>query len=112
MTGLTFPGMIEEPGCTSGRSSSKRPARGPEPSQRMSLAIFIRETATVLSTPLAATAPSIVAWAWKWFSVSRTVTPARASRRAQTRAANSGWALIPVPTAVPPRATSASSCWA
>ena len=55
MTGLTFPGMIEEPGCTSGRSSSKRPARGPEPSQRMSLAIFIRETATVLSTPPAAT---------------------------------------------------------
>ena len=43
--GLTFPGMIDEPGSFSGRTSSPRPQRGPEASQRMSLAIFIRTTA-------------------------------------------------------------------
>ena len=40
--GLTFPGMIEEPGSFAGRTSSASPQRGPEASQRMSLAIFIR----------------------------------------------------------------------
>ncbi len=39
-TGLTLPGMIDEPGWRSGRRSSRRPARGPEPIQRMSLAIL------------------------------------------------------------------------
>ena len=40
--GLTLPGMIEEPGSFSGSSSSPSPLRGPEPSQRMSFAIFIK----------------------------------------------------------------------
>ena len=40
--GLTLPGMIELPGSLAGRSSSPRPQRGPEPSRRTSLAIFIR----------------------------------------------------------------------
>jgi len=31
MTGFTLPGMIEEPFCNSGRNSSARPVRGPEP---------------------------------------------------------------------------------
>src|SRR5436305_954445 len=31
ITGLTLPGMIEEPFCNSGRRNSARPARGPEP---------------------------------------------------------------------------------
>src|SRR3989304_2909077 len=47
MTGLTLPGMMELPGWTSGSASSPRPARGPDPSQLMSLAIFCRLTATV-----------------------------------------------------------------
>ena len=38
--GLTLPGMIDEPGSFSGRISSPRPERGPEPSRRMSLAIL------------------------------------------------------------------------
>jgi hypothetical protein len=38
--GLTLPGMIDEPGSFSGRISSPRPERGPEPSKRMSLAIL------------------------------------------------------------------------
>ena len=41
--GLTLPGMIEEPGSFSGRISSPRPERGPEPSRRMSLAILNSE---------------------------------------------------------------------
>ena len=49
--GLTFPGMIEEPGSFSGRESSPRPLRDPEPSQRRSLAIFIKEPASVRSAP-------------------------------------------------------------
>src|SRR5207244_414323 len=34
MTGLTFPGMIEEPGWTAGRFSSRKPVWGPDPSHR------------------------------------------------------------------------------
>src|SRR3954451_10739442 len=30
ITGLTFPGMIDDPGCRSGRWISPRPARGPD----------------------------------------------------------------------------------
>ena len=36
--GLTLPGMIDEPGSLAGSTSSRRPVRGPDPSQRMSLA--------------------------------------------------------------------------
>ena len=45
-TGLTLPGMIDEPACSSGRSSSPSPAAGPLASRRMSLAILVRATAT------------------------------------------------------------------
>ena len=44
-TGLTLPGMIEEPFCSSGRNSSPMPARGPEPISARSLAILVSETA-------------------------------------------------------------------
>ena len=53
--GFTFPGMIDEPGSFSGMVSSPSPQRGPEASQRMSLAIFISAAASALSAPLAAT---------------------------------------------------------
>ena len=43
--GFTLPGMMEEPGSFSGMNISPRPSRGPEASQRMSLAIFIRSAA-------------------------------------------------------------------
>jgi hypothetical protein len=39
---VDFSGMIDQPGSFSGRRSSPRPQRGPEASQRMSLAIFRR----------------------------------------------------------------------
>ena len=45
ITGLTLPGMIEEPFCSSGRNSSPMPARGPEPISARSLAILVSETA-------------------------------------------------------------------
>src|SRR3972149_1504969 len=51
MTGLTFPGMMELPGCTSGSASSPSPARGPDPNQRISFAIFIRLTAARAGGP-------------------------------------------------------------
>ena len=40
MTGLTLPGMIEEPGCLAGRLISRSPQRGPEDSSRRSLQTF------------------------------------------------------------------------
>ena len=45
--GLTLPGMMDEPGSFSGRSSSPSPLRGPEPSQRTSSAILMSDTASV-----------------------------------------------------------------
>ena len=65
MTGLTLPGIIELPGCTSGSSISPMPARGPDPSQRRSLQILSRLADTVLREPEAATTPSMALWAWK-----------------------------------------------
>ena len=51
--GLTLPGMIDEPGSFSGMLSSPNPARGPDASQRMSLAILNKLTASVFSAPCA-----------------------------------------------------------
>src|ERR1700736_281896 len=56
--GLTLPGMIDDPGSFSGRLSSPSPHRGPDPSQRMSLAIFMSDVASVLTAALAITIAS------------------------------------------------------
>src|SRR5215211_2608028 len=66
MTGLTLPGMMEEPGWVEGMEISPMPQRGPEARKRMSLAILVREMAMVLSWPEASTTPSLAAWASKW----------------------------------------------
>src|ERR1700687_1681026 len=58
--GFTLPGMIDDPGSFSGIDSSPRPQRGPEASQRISLAIFISDAARVFSAPEAKT---ISSWA-------------------------------------------------
>ena len=42
MTGLTLPGMIDEPGCRSGTAISASPVRGPEFISRRSLQILYR----------------------------------------------------------------------
>src|SRR3954471_5259292 len=57
-TGLTLPGMIEEPFCSSGSMISPSPARGPDPIQRMSLAILVQLTATTLRAPESSTRAS------------------------------------------------------
>jgi len=38
--GLTFPGMIEDPGSFSGRFNSPNPLLGPDPKNLISLAIY------------------------------------------------------------------------
>ena len=58
ITGLTLPGMIDEPGCRSGRMTSKKPQRGPEPNQRMLLAMLNKLMAMVLICPWDSTKPS------------------------------------------------------
>ncbi len=45
--GFTLPGMIELPGSFSGMVISPMPQRGPEASQRTSLAILVSEAASV-----------------------------------------------------------------
>src|SRR5581483_1624312 len=101
--GLTLPGMMEEPGSFSGILSSPRPARGPEASQRTSLAIFMSEAARVFSAPWAKTRASCAASASNLFGA---LTKGRLVISAiflATFSANSVWGLRPVPTAVPPQ---------
>ncbi|SVK54582.1 Uncharacterised protein [Acinetobacter baumannii] len=59
--GLTLPGMMELPGSFSGIAISPMPQRGPDASQRTSLAIFISEAASPLSAPCPCTNASQVA---------------------------------------------------
>ena len=107
-TGFTFPGMMDEPGWSAGSSSSPSPARGPDPSRRRSLAIFESETATTRSWPLASTAASRADCASTWSAASRKARPVAALISATTAAAKPGGQFSPVPTAVPPIASSAS----
>ena len=58
ITGLTFAGMIEEPGCSAGKAISPRPDSGPEFIQRRSLAIFVSETAAARAWPESSTSAS------------------------------------------------------
>ena len=66
--GLTLPGMIDEPGSFEGKINSIRPVRGPEPSQRMSLAILNRVTEAAFKPACARTIRSNVPWAANLFS--------------------------------------------
>ena len=82
------------------------PQRGPEASQRMSLAILVRETAIVLSAPEPRPPRP-----WRPGLRSGSA-PARTGGRCASRAARSplgesGGELSPVPTAVPPSGSSA-----
>ena len=106
--GFTFPGMMEEPGSFSGKTSSPIPARGPDPSQRTSLAIFISEQASVFKAPLAKTISSCAESAANLFGCDLNGSPVSSAIFAAARSANSGCELSPVPTAVPPMARSKS----
>ena len=103
--GFTLPGMIEEPGSFSGRSSSPRPDRGPLPSHRMSLAIFIRDAASVFTAPWAWTIASWAASAANLFGAEVKGRPVSSAIFAAAASPKPAGAFSPVPTAVPPTAS-------
>ena len=107
--GLTLPGMMEEPGSFSGMKISPSPSRGPEASQRTSFAIFIMSAASALSAPCANTISSLLVSAWNLFSAVRNSRPVSAETSSATLTSKPFGAFSPVPTAVPPRASSRSS---
>ena len=74
--------MIDEPGSFSGSDSSPSPERGPLPSQRMSLAIFVRLTASVARAPLAKTTAS---WAARAANLLGALTKGRPVQLGQAR---------------------------
>src|SRR3990170_3753293 len=49
ITGLTFPGIMDEPGCTGGSTISLNPVVGPDASNRKSFATLISSNANSLS---------------------------------------------------------------
>mmetsp|Transcript_37687 Transcript_37687/g.90482 ORF Transcript_37687/g.90482 Transcript_37687/m.90482 type:complete len:213 (-) Transcript_37687:697-1335(-) len=104
--GLTLPGMIDEPGSFSGSEISPRPERGPEPRKRMSLPILLREHASTLSAPDASMIASCAASASNLLGA---VTKGRPVSAAIILAMSASYPTVvfrPVPTAVPPRASS------
>ena len=104
--GFTLPGMMELPGSFSGMKISPRPQRGPEASQRTSLAIFIRFAARALSAPWANTRSSLEVRAWNLLAAVTNCLPVSSETALATSASKPFGALRPVPTAVPPRASS------
>ena len=104
--GLTLPGMMELPGSLAGMSISARPQRGPEASQRTSLAIFMRLAARALSAPWAKVTASLLVSAWNLFGEVLKACPVRALRWSATQVSKPAGAFRPVPTAVPPSASS------
>ena len=81
---------------------SPRPDRGPDASQRTSLAIFISAAASVRSAPWASTRASCAARAANLFGAETNGSPVSSAIFAGHPLAELGWALSPVPTAVPP----------
>src|SRR5579883_57575 len=104
--GLTLPGMIDEPGSFSGRINSPRPHRGPDPSHRKSLAIFINAQASVFNAPLVNTIASLAANAANLLGAVTKGNFVNSAIFFATLSANFGCEFNPVPTAVPPNASS------
>ena len=106
--GLTLPGMIELPGSFSGRLSSPRPERGPDPNRRKSLAILVRLTASTFNAPDSSTIVSWLASASNLFGAVTKGMPVSVASSAAMSSAKPARVLSPVPTAVPPCASSCS----
>mmetsp|Transcript_1228 Transcript_1228/g.2848 ORF Transcript_1228/g.2848 Transcript_1228/m.2848 type:complete len:262 (+) Transcript_1228:316-1101(+) len=104
--GFTLPGMMLLPGSLAGRLSSPSPARGPLPSIRMSLEILSRLSAMVLSMPERAVCASCAASASNLLGAETKGSPVSTEISRAMRSAYSGCVLRPVPTAVPPMASS------
>ena len=102
MTGLTFPGMMEEPFCRGGRLISLKPQRGPEDMSRRSLDILDRLTAQVLTAPDTATSPSRFWVASMRSKACTSSSPVTLDRLGMMRRRYRSSALMPVPMAVPP----------
>src|ERR1700685_4811574 len=104
--GLIFPGIIEEPGSFSGILSSANPARGPHAYQRTSFAIFIRTPASVRNPALTFTIASCAESAANLFGAETNGLPVSYAILRAATSAQGGVAFSPVPTAVPPIASS------
>lgn len=106
ITGFTFPGIMDEPGCRSGRFISPKPVFGPDPIQRRSLFIFVKLTAMVFKAAEASTKPSRFACASKWFVASVRGSLVSWASSLMTFCENPFGVFMPVPTAVPPNGIS------
>jgi hypothetical protein len=106
--GLTFPGMIDDPGSFAGSTSSAKPVRGPEANQRMSFAIFISATARPRKAAWARTIASSEPNALNLFGAVINAFPVRLAMMEAISRLKPGGAFRPVPTAVPPAASSSS----
>jgi hypothetical protein len=104
--GLTLPGMIEEPGSFSGIRISAMPVRGPEASHRTSLAIFINAAARVLIAPWAFRSASCAARASNLLGAETNGSFVSFAISAATFSPKPAGEFSPVPTAVPPMASS------
>ena len=102
MTGLTLPGMIDEPFWSSGRVISPSPQRGPLPIHAMSVAILVSETATTFSAPDSSTRASRRALGLEGVGGRCDGAAQFGGQTLSHPAAKSGWVLSPVPTALPP----------
>src|SRR3954470_23949655 len=102
MTGLTLPGMIDEPGCMGGRLISLRPQRGPEDIQRRSLQILEIWTAARFMVPAICANDPESCVASTRFVAFFSGSPVASARRFVTKSAYPGGLLMPVPIAVAP----------
>ena len=104
--GLTLPGIMELPGSFSGIDISPKPQRGPLANQRTSFAIFIKFAASAFKAPCAKTISSLDVNAWNLFPAVTNSFPVNFETASATFTSKPLGAFRPVPTAVPPRASS------
>ena len=108
ITGFTFPGMMDEPGCIGGRLISPRPVLGPEERSLRSLAIRIRLTAVPFKAELSATKGSIFCMRSMRFLLLESSCSVSLASPSTIRSMKASSAFRPVPTAVPPIPSSRS----
>ncbi len=100
--------MMEEPGSFSGMRISPRPHLGPLASHRTSFAIFSMSAAMALTAPWAKTISSLEVSAWNLLPAVTKCFPVSAETSSATFTSKPAGAFKPVPTAVPPSASSES----
>ena len=104
--GFTFPGMMDDPGSLAGIKISPMPERGPLANQRISLAILNNDPETVFNALDNSTMLSCPPNASNLFSAVLNGRPVKLEISFATCSPNPSNELIPVPTAVPPMASS------